>query len=151
MFAILYDDMGNVAEFDLKKAAAEFLASLEKPAGEYKTPFKDSKHIKMDRLKVDEVSLTNQNRPTLPKGSFIMFKAHDRSIKVIRKIKIEILVTLTISNDGFVKLWDGTDCLFNLKMPNLLKIHRNMGKIENLKNEKSIKKVLEILEIYKKK
>ena len=142
MFVILYDDMGNVAEFELKKAAAEFLASLSPPSNYYRTPFKDSKQIKIDRIKVSEIYLTNENKAKLPKDSFKMFKAHDRSIKVIRKLKIEIFITLTISNDGFIKLWDGTDCLFNLKMPNLLKINWNMSKIDNLKNEKSIKKVI---------
>ena len=50
MIVILYDDMGNVAEFDLKKGIPEFLSSLEKPENKFKTPFKDSKSIKMDRI-----------------------------------------------------------------------------------------------------
>ena len=60
----------------------------------------------MDRVKVDDIQLTNSLKAKLPRQTFKIFKAHDRGINVVRKLKVEILVTLTISNDGFIKLWD---------------------------------------------
>lgn len=53
MIVLLYDDIGNLAEFDLKKGIPEFISSLQKPDGAFKMPSKDSKIIKIDRIKVN--------------------------------------------------------------------------------------------------
>lgn len=35
-----------------------------------------------------------------------LLKAHDKTIVMAMKIKLEIIVTLTISIDGYIKLWN---------------------------------------------
>jgi hypothetical protein len=52
MIVLLYDDIGNIAEFDLKRGIPEFISSLERPDGTFKNLFKDSKSIKIDRIRV---------------------------------------------------------------------------------------------------
>ncbi len=49
------------------------------------------------------------------------------------------MATLTISKDGFIKLWNQKfDQLFGLKLPNLWKNCWNMSEIQSIKNKKSI-------------
>ena len=105
----------------------------------------------MDRIYVNDIALTNNYKAKLPRKTFKIFKAHERGIKLVRKLKVEFLVTLSISSDGFIKLWDGTEPLFSLKMPNFVRFAWNMSKIDDMKNEKSIKQVLKSLEIMKSK
>jgi hypothetical protein len=58
---------------------------------------------------------------------FIMQKAHEKQIAIGMKLKIELIRTLTIGKDGYVKLWNRSyTCLFVLKIPSLLKITWNM-------------------------
>lgn len=58
-------------------------------------------------------------------------KAHDKSIALAIKIKIEIITTLTISIDGYIRLWNAKlECIFSLKIPSLVKIVWNMHEIE---------------------
>ena len=64
----------------------------------------------------------------------IFFKGHKSGIKVVEKLVVEIVLTLTISTDGYAKLWNGYDCLFSLKLPNFYKTHWNMSLIDGLKN-----------------
>ena len=58
-----------------------------------------------------------------------MFKAHDKEIQIMDRIYIEGVKTLTIALDGHIKLWEGTDLLFHLKLPDLKKMTWNMDKI----------------------
>lgn len=59
-----------------------------------------------------------------------LLKAHDKTIVMAMKIKLEIIVTLTISIDGYIKLWNKQfACLFNLKIPSLMKCLWNMKEI----------------------
>jgi hypothetical protein len=54
-------------------------------------------------------------------------------------LKIEIITILTISIDGYLRLWNKCyNCLFSLKMPHLQKINWNMKEIQIIKNKKSI-------------
>lgn len=63
---------------------------------------------------------------TLDRKYINLFKAHDKEIKVMTKINVEGVRTLTISVDGHMKLWEGQELLFHLKLPDLKKITWNM-------------------------
>ena len=57
-----------------------------------------------------------------------LLKAHEKQIAIALKVKLELLVTLTISVDGYIRLWNSKfKQLFSLKIPTLLKIGWNMG------------------------
>lgn len=43
----------------------------------------------------------------LEKSDYILFKGHDREVKILAKIEIEGIRLLTISTDGHIKLWEG--------------------------------------------
>ena len=72
-------------------------------------------------------------------------KAHEKQIVIAVKVKLELLVTLTISIDGYIRLWNSKySLLFSLKIPSLVKIAWNMSEIEDIKNKKSIEELLKI-------
>jgi len=74
-----------------------------------------------------------------------LMKAHEKPIVLALKIKLEIIVTLTISIDGYIRLWNSAnDCLFSLKIPSLTKMAWNMKEIEDIRNRKSIEELLSI-------
>lgn len=74
-------------------------------------------------------------------------KAHEKAIAIALKLKIEIMATLTISIDGYIRLWnDKYDLLFSLKIPSLMRLVWSMKEIEDIKNRKSINELLAIFE-----
>lgn len=50
--------------------------------------------------------LKNAKIFSIDKKEVNLFKGHDKEIKIMAKINIEGLRTLTISSDGQIKLWD---------------------------------------------
>ena len=74
-------------------------------------------------------------------------KAHEKAIAIALKHKLEIMTTLTISIDGYIRLWnDKYDLLFSLKIPSLIRLVWNMKEIEDIKNRKSVDELLSIFE-----
>lgn len=56
-----------------------------------------------------------------------LMKAHEKQIVLVLKVHLEITVTLTISIDGYIRLWNwANSCLFSLKIPSLTKMVWNM-------------------------
>ena len=53
---------------------------------------------------------------------------------------------LTFAIDGNIKLWQGSECLFSLKLPDLKKIAWNMSHIEKIKHDRSLTEIMKILE-----
>jgi len=57
-------------------------------------------------------------------------KAHEKPIVLATKLKVEILTTLTISRDGYIRLWNSEyKLLFSLKIPSLMRMSWNMEEI----------------------
>lgn len=57
-------------------------------------------------------------------------KAHEKAISIAMKLQVEILVTLTISIDGYIRLWNSKyKLLFSLKIPSLLRVSWDMKEI----------------------
>jgi len=57
-------------------------------------------------------------------------KAHEKPIVLAMKLKVEILTTLTISRDGYIRLWNSEyKLLFSLKIPSLMRMSWNMEEI----------------------
>ena len=74
-----------------------------------------------------------------------LMKAHEKAIALAMRVKVELDALLTVSIDGYIRLWNYKyDCLFSLKIPTLVKIAWNMKEIEGIKNRKSIEQVLGI-------
>jgi hypothetical protein len=68
-------------------------------------------------------------------SDFTLKKLHDKKVVIVTKMKLEIEVMLTISIDGYAKLWKKDyENLFALKLPNLFKASWNMRDIHLIKN-----------------
>lgn len=74
-----------------------------------------------------------------------LFKAHDKAIEIKERIFVEGFKTITFASDGHIKLWEGCELLFNLRLPDLKKLVWNMDKIEKVKNERSIEEAMKVL------
>ena len=94
---------------------------------------------------MQKINLIDTKCDKLDKKNVLIFKPHEKEIKIISKINIEGIHTLTFSIDGNIKLWKKDKCLFNLKLPDLKKHIWEMSEIEKIKNDRSIGEIMKIL------
>lgn len=112
-----------------------------------RSPFKDSHKVLHEDIASHRLELNKLHRHKARGEEFYFLKAHEKHIALIMKVKMEIEATLSISVDGYVRLWSAKkECLFSLKIPALVKVVWNMKEIEKVKNDKSISELLDIFE-----
>jgi hypothetical protein len=124
---LLYDDTGYIFDIDLQKLFSSRFGSTLKEEKIFKSFIKESYEMNPDSIGTEAMDLSPKNTVKLNATDFIMQKAHEKQIAIGMKLKIELIRTLTIGKDGYVKLWNRSyTCLFVLKIPSLLKITWNM-------------------------
>lgn len=109
--------------------------------------FKDTHTITNEGVPLSVINLSKSNELMLTYEQMGLMKAHEKAIAIAMVIKLEIMTLLTISIDGYIRLWNQQyKCLFSLKIPSLIKITWNMKEIEDIKNKKSIEELLLIFQ-----
>jgi hypothetical protein len=144
-YLLMTDDSGFIIQFAVGKILEDNQFVVDALQPNVKPQFKDVQIINNENIEVTTVLLFESKRLKLSYLEMGLMKAHEKPIVLALKIKLEIIVTLSISIDGYIRLWNGAnDCLFSLKIPSLTKIAWNMKEIEDIRNRKSIEELLSI-------
>jgi hypothetical protein len=132
-------------QFPLTKIYEEFKIAPKQHNNTIKPMFKETQIITNEGVPIKEIYLNQSQRIKRSYVDVGLMKAHEKSIAIALKLKLEIMTTLTISIDGYIRLWnDKYDLLFSLKIPSLIRLAWNMKEIEDIKNRKSINELLSI-------
>lgn len=103
---LLYDDTGFVLDIDLQQIFYRLFVNNQKEEFTIKSFAKESYDILADSIIVETISLSKDKKVALKQSEYILQRVHDKQVSLIAKVRLELSVVLTISKDGFIKLWN---------------------------------------------
>ena len=105
-YILVHDDSGFLVQFSMAKIFEDNKIDVKIEEGGFKAMFKDTQTIINEDIAVTTIELNQKNRIRKTYEEIGLLKAHEKPIAIALKVHLELLVTLTISVDGYIRLWN---------------------------------------------